>query len=115
MPEEEKLYPLAQQDYEELLAVKQTLREARYLGVEEFRLWAKARHPEVETVEEALHACTPYELEQAVYAIMPRECHDYVLYNGVMSRIRRRLEERQAARQAELEQAGAGEAVMPDE
>ena len=61
---EDKLYPITPEEYQELQSVLQTLREARYLGVEEFRLWAKAWHPEVETVEDALRTCTPKELEE---------------------------------------------------
>ena len=111
---EDKLYPITPEEYQELQSVLQTLREARYLGVEEFRLWAKVRHTEVETVEDALRMCTPKELEEAVYAIMPSECWDSPLYNELLHRMRIRLEERQAHRGAELAKAGPGEAVMPD-
>lgn len=62
--------PMSTEWYESLLAELEKNQHARYVAVEEFRLWCQANKG-VDTVEEGLRACTTEELMAAVYRETP--------------------------------------------
>lgn len=104
--------PITQAQYNKLLETLQESRECRYLGVEEARVWCKARKG-TETLEEGLKACTVDELHELLHDCVPPTWASTVIQNffyWVLYLLRER-EKRQAQ-----ELAGAAvETIMPED
>lgn len=103
--------------YQELLATEEQNKQCRYLGVEQFRIWAQGKHPEVVSVQDALRACSVGEMRQWLNELAPVVWDSHAVGNVGMeifeelaTRLKHR-EERRAEAQAELDNM---EAVMPE-
>lgn len=103
--------PITQARYNELLEALQENRECRYLGVEEARVWCVA-HKGTETLAEGLKACTPKELHDLAYSVLPSGWWN--LTENIIYLAYKCLEEREKRRASELENT-AVKTVMPEE
>lgn len=63
----EEYVPITQETYDRFLAAQEESEKARYIAVENFRLWCEANKGTT-TVEEGLKACTVDELYSQFYA-----------------------------------------------
>lgn len=97
--------PMTRQLYDELCVELEESRKARYLGVEEFRLWCKANKG-TETVEEGLRACTEEELYKATLKVSTTS------YTWMVMRVANRLKERRAQAEEARQRITRG-TVMP--
>lgn len=113
MAEEPEFITIPQAEYDALLAVQEECRRARYLGVEEFRLWAKVRHPEVETVQDALRACSLDDLEDGLYEVLGYPYYAVVQLE-LMDELLRRLRARAKTQAKALAEADNGGTVALD-
>lgn len=109
--DEDEYIAIPEAYYAMLLEAEQHSRECRYLGVEEFRLWVAARHPEVQTVEGALHTASLDELREWL------ESNTQLYYGCIWSLIyylENALRRRERSREKELAALTEQKVVMPD-
>lgn len=101
----DRYVPISQDLYGQLLASLERSRRARYLGMEDVRLWLKTNKG-TENVEEGLQACTLEELRNLFYAH-----YGNWFSNNLVSMAYRRLVSRAACAKAEI----AAVSVVPIE
>lgn len=105
--------PITQELYAEILEAQRKNRGARYLGVEEFRLWCQANKG-TETVAEGLAACTPEELYNRASTISNQVGIGWTDMLNLLYPLVRRLNAR--AERATLERASVAVThVLPEE